>query len=178
MFWNPGNLNEPMTNENEYGDRTFLTKSGRPFLVRQLISDDITLLHAQNVFQNDFITIDDMVFESIITHPEYGQRMIVALLDGQIIGKVRIGLEQCDIDSRYIGKLGFMRDLTVLPQLRSDGVGAALTEFGETVIRNEGRDHAGIRFTPDTTRPLEFFWNAVIARCSWSFPMLSISTRR
>ena len=98
-----------------------------------------------------------MVFESIITHPEYGQRMILALLDGQIIGKVRIGMEQCDIDSKYLGKLGFMRDLSVLPQLRSDGVGAALIEFGESVIRNEERDHAGIRFTPDTTRPLEFF---------------------
>ena len=44
--------------ENEHGGATFHTKSGRPFLVRQLISDDITLLHAQNVFQNEFITID------------------------------------------------------------------------------------------------------------------------
>lgn len=148
----------------------FETRSGKRFQVRQLIASDVTLLHARNVFQNEGISIDDMVFETIITHPEYGQRMILALVDGQIAAKVRIGLEQSDIEPRYIGKLGFLRDLTVLPQLRNDGIGHALIQFAEAVVRKEGRQFSGVRITPERTRLVKFFLRRGYGEMFMEFP--------
>lgn len=133
--------------------KTIRTRSSRQLVIREIIEDDIAEI--EGAFERDEFAIDDMFLETLIANPEYGQRMIVASMDNQIVGKLRISFSQFDVATAYSDNIGFLKDLQVLPEFQHDGVASALIEYAEGIVKEEGKHYAGLRIVWDNPRPLK-----------------------
>jgi GNAT superfamily N-acetyltransferase len=129
------------------------TNSGKQLLIRQLITDDID--RVQTVFQKDEFVVDDLFLETIIAHPEYGQRLALALIENRIVGKIRIGFTQYDVARLYVGNIGFFKDLIVVPDFQNDGIGSSLLDYAEELVRLEEKRFCGLRIISENVRPMK-----------------------
>lgn len=148
--------------------KTLTTRAGRQISVRQLIDEDISVIESR--FERDEFAIDDMFLETQLTHPEYGQRMLVALVDDHIVGKLRISFNQFDVAAPYAENIGFIKDLQVTPEFREEGIGSILIACAEEVIQEEGKSFAGLRIVWDNPRPLKMCIRSGFRNMYMEFP--------